>query len=262
MTDAADGTGASQPDRGRRPPGSPTSALAVAAGLRRRRLVPPLGRAAGERSRRSARSSSRPGSSVSRRGSARAVAPSSRSLALRAVRRRSWWPATACVCSSSGCSSRRSRRPARRVALHAAARSTRRPHATAPRPRHAVLHHEPAVRGREGRAVRPRAAVPRARHRTHRARPRRATCWHSPRTRSQRGADVIGMAGGDGSQALVASVASRHGVPVRRRPRRHPQPLRPRPGHRPGGRRRRAGRLRRRRRAARSTSPRSTGASS
>ena len=29
----------------------------------------------------------------------------------------------------------------------------------------------------------------------------------------QRGADVIGMAGGDGSQALVASVASRHGVP-------------------------------------------------
>jgi diacylglycerol kinase family enzyme len=28
-----------------------------------------------------------------------------------------------------------------------------------------------------------------------------------------RGADVIGMAGGDGSQALVASVASRHGVP-------------------------------------------------
>jgi diacylglycerol kinase family enzyme len=29
----------------------------------------------------------------------------------------------------------------------------------------------------------------------------------------QRGADVIGMAGGDGSQALVASVASRHGIP-------------------------------------------------
>ena len=28
-----------------------------------------------------------------------------------------------------------------------------------------------------------------------------------------RGADVIGMAGGDGSQALVASVASRHGLP-------------------------------------------------
>lgn len=28
-----------------------------------------------------------------------------------------------------------------------------------------------------------------------------------------RGADVIGMAGGDGSQALVASVASRHGIP-------------------------------------------------
>jgi diacylglycerol kinase family enzyme len=30
----------------------------------------------------------------------------------------------------------------------------------------------------------------------------------------ERGADVIGMAGGDGSQALVASVASRHGIPM------------------------------------------------
>jgi len=29
-----------------------------------------------------------------------------------------------------------------------------------------------------------------------------------------RGADLVGMAGGDGSQALVASVASRHGVPM------------------------------------------------
>lgn len=29
-----------------------------------------------------------------------------------------------------------------------------------------------------------------------------------------RGADVIGMAGGDGSQAVVASVASRHGIPL------------------------------------------------
>ena len=29
----------------------------------------------------------------------------------------------------------------------------------------------------------------------------------------ERGADLIGMAGGDGSQALVASVASRHGIP-------------------------------------------------
>ena len=28
------------------------------------------------------------------------------------------------------------------------------------------------------------------------------------------GADLIGMAGGDGSQALVASVASRHGLPL------------------------------------------------
>lgn len=30
----------------------------------------------------------------------------------------------------------------------------------------------------------------------------------------QRGADALGMAGGDGSQALVASVASRHGLPL------------------------------------------------
>jgi diacylglycerol kinase family enzyme len=29
-----------------------------------------------------------------------------------------------------------------------------------------------------------------------------------------RGADVLGMAGGDGSQALIASVASRHGIPL------------------------------------------------
>src|SRR5206468_13060800 len=28
-----------------------------------------------------------------------------------------------------------------------------------------------------------------------------------------RGADVVGMAGGDGSQALVATVASKHGIP-------------------------------------------------
>jgi predicted polyphosphate/ATP-dependent NAD kinase len=31
-----------------------------------------------------------------------------------------------------------------------------------------------------------------------------------------RGSDLLGMAGGDGSQALVASVASRHKVPLRR----------------------------------------------
>jgi predicted polyphosphate/ATP-dependent NAD kinase len=45
-----------------------------------------------------------------------------------------------------------------------------------------------------------------------------------------RGADLLGMAGGDGSQALVASVASRHGIPfvVVRAGTRNPQPLRAR----------------------------------
>ena len=38
------------------------------------------------------------------------------------------------------------------------------------------------------------------------------TCSSSPRARSTRGAQVIGMAGGDGSQALVATVAARRDV--------------------------------------------------
>ena len=46
------------------------------------------------------------------------------------------------------------------------------------------------------------------------------------------GADVIGMAGGDGSQAIVAAVASRHDIPVRLHTGRHAQPLRS--GHRRG----------------------------
>ena len=51
-----------------------------------------------------------------------------------------------------------------------------------------------------------------------------------------RGADVIGMAGGDGSQALVATVASEARAPARRDPGRDPQP--PGAGPRPGPRRR------------------------
>ena len=49
----------------------------------------------------------------------------------------------------------------------------------------------------------------------------------------ERGADVIGMAGGDGSQALVASVAATAGRRARRHTRRHAQSLRSRPGPRP-----------------------------
>ena len=63
-----------------------------------------------------------------------------------------------------------------------------------------------------------------------------------------RGADVIGMAGGDGSQALVAGVAVGARRAVRVHPRRHPQPLRPRPRRRP----------RRRRRARSTPSPTAT----
>ena len=39
------------------------------------------------------------------------------------------------------------------------------------------------------------------------------TCVSWPKTRSGQGADAIGMAGGDGSQALVASVAAQAGIP-------------------------------------------------
>ncbi len=43
------------------------------------------------------------------------------------------------------------------------------------------------------------------------------------------GADCLGMAGGDGSQALVASIAIEHDLPVRVRLGRHAKPLRTRP---------------------------------
>ena len=44
-----------------------------------------------------------------------------------------------------------------------------------------------------------------------------------------RGADGLAMAGGDGSQAVVAAVAAEAGTPLRLHPGRDPQPLRPRP---------------------------------
>ena len=58
------------------------------------------------------------------------------------------------------------------------------------------------------------------------------------------------MAGGDGSQALVATVAARRGRGPRLHPGRHAQPLRARPRPRPRRRGRRARRLHRRHRAA------------
>ena len=70
---------------------------------------------------------------------------------------------------------------------------------------------------------------------------------------AREGADVLGMAGGDGSQALVADVARRHGPGLRVHPSGHPQPLRA--GSRTGPRRcgRRAGCLRDRDTSAGST---------
>ena len=78
-----------------------------------------------------------------------------------------------------------------------------------------------------------------------------------PRRRSARRRTGIGMAGGDGSQAIVAAVASSTSA-VRLRAGRHPQPLRARSRGRPRRRRRRARRVRRRRRAAGRPRPRST----
>ena len=54
------------------------------------------------------------------------------------------------------------------------------------------------------------------------------------------GADVLGVAGGDGSQSRVAKVAMQRGRAVRLRPRRDAQPPRARPRHRSRRRRRRA----------------------
>ena len=56
------------------------------------------------------------------------------------------------------------------------------------------------------------AAAQAARHRDGDAHPGRRPRAARPR-RDRRGADVIGMAGGDGSQALVAGIASEHDVP-------------------------------------------------
>ena len=49
------------------------------------------------------------------------------------------------------------------------------------------------------------------------------------------GADLLGVAGGDGTQALVAGIAAEHRPAVPGDQRRDPQPLRPRPGAGPGG---------------------------
>ncbi len=138
----------------------------------------------------------------------------------------------------------------------AARRRTPRTSPAAPRPRATGADHEPRGpgAGRPSGSSSTAAAASAASSRSSSRRGRPAAQLAEDAV--ARGADVIGMAGGDGSQALVASVASRHGHPVRRRPGRDPQPLRPRPRAGPRGRGRRARRLRRRRRPAASTWPR------
>ena len=73
--------------------------------------------------------------------------------------------------------------------------------------------HEPEVGRREGREVRPRRGVPGSRHRAGGPRRRATTSSRSPRTPWPAAPTCSGMAGGDGSQALVATVAMKHGLP-------------------------------------------------
>ena len=100
-------------------------------------------------------------------------------------------------------------------------------------------HHEPQVRRREGGALPASQGMPGARHRADRPgvgrRPAAAAedaeecrargveptvqTWGDDLSQLahdaiDRGVDVIGMAGGDGSQALVASIAAERGVPM------------------------------------------------
>ena len=78
----------------------------------------------------------------------------------------------------------------------------------------ALPRHEPALGRRQGRPVRPAAAGGGARARRWRCSTGRTpTCSSWPATPSPRGADLLGVAGGDGTQALVAQVAAEHDLP-------------------------------------------------
>ena len=74
--------------------------------------------------------------------------------------------------------------------------------------------HEPVERRGEGGAVRARAAAAASAASSPSCSCKGSDLLALAEDAVQRGADVIGMAGGDGSQALVASVASRHGIPM------------------------------------------------
>ena len=125
----------------------------------------------------------------------------------------SWWPARACACSSSGCvlaavvGRRRPGSPCAPTRVGRRHRAARRP-AAAP-----GAADEPAVGRGQGRAVRARSTGAASAASSRSCSARATTCWQLAEDAVARGADLIGMAGGDGSQALVASVASRHGIP-------------------------------------------------
>ena len=146
---------------------------------------------------------------------------------------------------------RRSLRGRRRRCDAARAAAARTPGSAPQRP---VLLMNPWSGGGKVGQVRPRPRGRAAGHRDRRApagrRPRRSSLV----TRSLGAPTCSGMAGGDGSQALVAGDRERARPAVRVHPGRHPQPPRARPRRRPRRRRRLARRVHGRLRAARSTS--------
>ena len=183
---------------------------------------------------------------VSRRGTARLVAAGA-AVAAWCSSSSSWWPATACGCSWWGCSWPGCR-PARPEALRPPSVGPDQVVAAAAT-RSRGADHEPVVRGREGREVRARAALQRARHRADRARQGRRP---ARARRGRRGA--WRRRHRHGGRRRLAGARRVGGEPARHPdggdPGGHAQPLRARPGHRPRRRRRRAGGLRRRHRAA------------
>ena len=72
---------------------------------------------------------------------------------------------------------------------------------------------QPALRWREGGALQARRRGPRTRDRTDRARPPSWDLEALVRAALDRGADALAMAGGDGSQAIVAAIAAERALP-------------------------------------------------
>ena len=109
-------------------------------------------------------------------------------------------------------------------------------------PRRPVLFVNPRSGGGTAPRARVRRAGARERDRGRRSSPRRQDLAALVDEAVASGADALGMAGGDGSLAVVAAAAAAHGLPFICIPGRDAQPLRARPR---GGPARRAGRARR-----------------